>query len=95
MAILVTFQNRDNCNAEWCHFLNLKCFLSSFSHKTFCVCLGSFFVLFLILEIQLQGRLVLTILPYYSPCKMADFATFQKRVIFRILSLYLSVFCLE
>ena len=53
------------------------------------------FALFLILEIQPQGRSVLKILPYYSLYKMANFGTFQKRVIFRILSLYLSFFCVE
>ena len=46
-------------------------------------------------SIQQQGRSVLTSLPYNSLCKMANFATFQRRVIFRILSVLWAVFCIE
>ena len=39
-----------------------------------------FFVCFWFFEIQPQNGPFLTILPYYSLCKMAIFATFQIRV---------------
>ena len=45
------------------------------------MCLGSLFVyFFFILEIQPQGRSVLTILPYCSLCKMANFAKATTKV---------------
>ena len=56
------------------------------------MCLKSFLVLFLFFEIHPHTRSVLEISPYYSLYKMANFATFQKRVIFRMLTLYLGVF---
>ena len=55
-------------------YFTLSVFLSPFPHKTSFMC-----------ETQPQGSSVLTILPDYSLCKMANFATFQKRVIFPIL----------
>ena len=56
------------------------------------MCLGSCFVLLLIFEIHPQGTSYLTILPYYSLCKMAIFSTFWNGVIFQILNIFLSRF---
>ena len=42
-----------------------------------------------------QNRPFLTILPYYSLCKMAIFATFQNRVIFHIFDVLLAVSFME
>ena len=55
----------------------------------------SFFVYFWLLKVPTQKKLFLTTLPFYGPSKMANFATFRRRVSFLILSVFLAVFCTE